>query len=94
MAGVTLWFIDGQLGNNVFMNTGAAYRAEHGVYPKVSTELPKWLTKNGWPCKGATDYFPSPIVGKMQQVETKGLQFKSEEALTAFILRWGGCGAN
>jgi hypothetical protein len=90
MASVTLWFLDGQLGKNIFSNTTAAYRAEHGVYPTVTKELPKWLTKNGWPCKGATDYFPRPIGGKMKQVETTGLQFANEEALTAFILKWGG----
>lgn len=92
MASVTLWFLDGQLGMNVFTNTGAAYFAEHSVYPTVTKELPKWLTKNGWPCKSATDYFPRPVGGIIRQVETTGLQFKNEEALTAFILRWGGRG--
>ncbi len=72
------------LGRKVFRTTTDAYHSIHGVYPKVLTELPEFLTSVGYPCTGVMGMGYKDI-GLYQQ---PGLEMEDEDA-TAFILKWG-----
>ncbi len=86
MAGIVLWYLDGSLGTRIFKNVFNTYKEENNKFPS-NTQAAAWLTKKGWPCKLATDSIRIPPI---TQRITHGLEFTDTEALTAFILRWGG----
>lgn len=86
MGGITIWFKGAGL--VLFRNTTDAYYQEYKHYPRVSDELPAWLTKNGWPCAAAKDLHPMVMCGKIQPTECSGLYFANKEDATAFILQW------
>lgn len=85
MGNVTLWYLDGIQGRNVFRNIMTEYNSKEGLYPR-NEEIPEWLTTIGWPCTLAVE---TVHIGSHDYRVTHGVKFEDTEALTAFILRWG-----
>jgi hypothetical protein len=78
--GIVLWFIDGDLGRRVYLNTHTAYTKSQ--INKDELDLATWLTSMGWPCTMVEETTKSMNI-------FRGLQFKDMESITAFVLRWG-----
>lgn len=83
---VTIWFLDGGVGNRILNNTTRSYQDVYGHFPSVTKDLPKYLSNLGYWCISVEESFtwkdswPDKI--------SYGLRMRRDDA-TAFILRWG-----
>jgi hypothetical protein len=80
----TLLFLD-PIGQRVFKNVLTVGAVSANTVLELEDIAP-CLTAAGWPCKLVTQNI---LIDRGSRI-AYGLEFLDEQALTAFILRWGG----
>lgn len=75
-------FYDTPTGMRLFSKIGGMYYGIHGIYPRVTDELPNYISELGYDCSYVT--IKPPIVNR-QRV---GITLDMDTA-TALVLRYG-----